>query len=345
MIFDKRWPDHFDLADPFPKNFYQDGIYVGPTFDEMVHDCTWQTDVSIVNGKEVITLRDHVNKDWFYIRDSEHFINRHTPNKLRTDKNVNNAYANVSDTRRLSNVILGLFGEFSDRVVYLPGRQTGFLNNDNAGGRVFNTWAGPGIVRSLGGDPQPWLDLINRDLPREEEAYQALRWAATLIAKPEVRMLWAWLLMSKETGVGKTTIGETLGYQVGLDNFSAPSESEIEGNYNSWIAHKKLVLVNEIYAGNSYAMANKLKPLITDKMIRVTEKYEKAYAIDNYMQLISLSNDQRALKIAHEDRRWFVPEVAETKWPRNERVRFYEWRDKGPGNGQFGNGRLTSVTM
>ena len=53
------------------------------------------------------------------------------------------------------------------------------------------------------------------------------------------------------------------------------------------------MLVNEIYAGNSYAMANKLKPLITDKMIRVTEKYEKAYAIDDSMQLISLSNDQR----------------------------------------------------
>ena len=69
MIFDKRWPDHFDLADPIPKNFYQDGIYVGvrPS-TRWCTDCTWQTDVSIVNGKEVVALRDRVNKDWFYIQ-------------------------------------------------------------------------------------------------------------------------------------------------------------------------------------------------------------------------------------------------------------------------------------
>jgi len=125
------------------------------------------------------------------------------------------------------------------------------------------------------------------------------------------------LLVSERQGVGKSTLGEKiLAPLVGIDNFVAPTEKTIvDSSFNSWIAHKRLALVNEIYAGNSNAAYNKLKSVVTEKTITINKKFVDEYTIENWVHLICCSNSIRALKLDLDDRRWFVPRVSEEKRP------------------------------
>jgi hypothetical protein len=141
------------------------------------------------------------------------------------------------------------------------------------------------------------------------------RWVATLIAKPDVKMNYGLLLVSETQGVGKTTLGEKiLAPLLGINNVSFPGEKEVVGNqFNTWCSHKRLAVINEIYAGHSAAAYNELKSYATDRTITVNQKYMPAYLIDNWVHVMACSNSPRALHLSTDDRRWLVPEVTEVK--------------------------------
>src|SRR5690606_34856136 len=50
----------------------------------------------------------------------------------------------------------------------------------------------------------------------------------------------------------------------------------------------------------------RLKPVITDPKLRIEEKYQVTYTIDNHLNLICFSNHRDAIKLSAGDRRWFV---------------------------------------
>ena len=86
-----------------------------------------------------------------------------------------------------------------------------------------------------------------------------MRWCATLVARPDIRMEYGVLLISEMQGVGKGTLGERiLAPLVGPWNCSFPTEQSIvDSSFNSWIAHKRLAVVHEIYAGHNIKAYNK----------------------------------------------------------------------------------------
>jgi Family of unknown function (DUF5906) len=130
---------------------------------------------------------------------------------------------------------------------------------------------------------------------------------------PEIKMLYSVLLMSETQGVGKGTLGEKiLAPIIGEWNVSFPSEQSIvESAFNDWMANKRLIVVHEIYAGQSSKAYNKLKSQVTDSRVHVNKKYEPAYDLDNWAHVLACSNSLKALKIAATDRRWFIPTVVE----------------------------------
>jgi hypothetical protein len=167
--------------------------------------------------------------------------------------------------------------------------------------------------------------------PNPEERHEVLRWAATLIARPETRMEYGLLLVSERQGVGKTTLGSSiLAPLVGTQNVGYPTESQIvQSEFNGWLANKRLCVVNEIYSGHSWKAYNKLKSAITDREIEVNEKYQRSYTIENWCHVFACSNSMRALRIEEDDRRWFYPEVTEDKWPREKFEHFHNWLKSG----------------
>src|SRR5262249_29297482 len=153
---------------------------------------------------------------------------------------------------------------------------------------------------------------------------------ATLIARPEVRMMYGPLLISEPTGVGKTTHNVVLARQVRYHNASFPSAEYITDTpYTDWAVRKRVVIVAEIYAGHNAKAFNKLKTTITDNPLWAHEKYVKPFPIDNWAHFLPSSNSLRALKLDDHDRRIMVPGVTEKKLPLEEATKFYKWLDNG----------------
>jgi Family of unknown function (DUF5906) len=188
-------------------------------------------------------------------------------------------------------------------------------------------------VRPVHGDPGPWLEFMEQLVPNEEDRHNTLKWCATLMAKPEVRMQIALLMISEKQGVGKTTLGgEILASIIGKENTSFPGSNEMTSQFNSWVAHKRLAVVNEIYHGASWKVYNDLKSVISDKEIMVNTKFVKAYTIENWCHVFACSNSMKALKMTREDRRWLIPQLTDVIWPREKFIAFYEWLDNGGRN-------------
>ncbi|MBL4557583.1 MAG: hypothetical protein JKP98_12410 [Rhodobacteraceae bacterium] len=164
----------------------------------------------------------------------------------------------------------------------------------------------------------------------EEELKHVLKWCATLIARPSIRMGYGLLLISEQQGIGKTTLGaHILAPLVGLHNTSFPGENDITSAFNEWVAHKRLAVISEIYSGSSWRAYHALKSVITDREVTVNQKYMRQYVVENWCHVLASSNSMRALKMENDDRRWLYPEMAEVPWPREKFDFFRAWLTTG----------------
>ena len=147
---------------------------------------------------------------------------------------------------------------------------------------------------------------------------------------PDIRMKYGLLLASAMQGIGKTTLCEMLRRLVGEHNCSAPSAKDVvESQFNHWITRKRLVFVNEIYAGTDWTAYNKIKSYVTDDTLLANEKFIPPYHIKNWAHFILCSNATVALKLDALDRRFLVPTLAETKQPPEFWQRLHDWLDGG----------------
>jgi hypothetical protein len=170
-------------------------------------------------------------------------------------------------------------------------------------------------------------------IPNETERVTVMRWCATLIARPDIRMVWSLLLISEKQGVGKTTLAMSiLRPLIGFLNTSNPSEAELEGSFNGWAARKRLAVASEIYSGHSRKMYDILKAVVSDPTVRINEKYIGGYDISNFVHVVACSNSLKALHLDDEDRRWFLPRLTEELKPKEWWADFYAWL-KGDGLG------------
>lgn len=327
IYFDERWPPSWDMADDMPeKGFYNGKRYVGPQMQELLTPATWATDVIPVgkSGKAYVA-RKNFKEDWIHSIEPEVFIHRSWPHKMLMADAFNSRvrpFSHVPDTAALlreDDVSKGLI------LKYDPSNKPGIFTNPTEG-RFINTYSLPAILPEKG-DVKPFLSFIDDLIEDETDKGNLLKWCATLIACPHIRMTYGVLLISEMQGVGKGTLGEKiLAPLVGLLNTSFPSEKEmVDSNYNYWLAHKRLAVVHEIYAGHSSKAYNNLKSVITDKYVTVSKKFQAHYEIENWMHIFACSNSMRALQMSLDDRRWLVPKVTEDKKPWEYWQRLNHW--------------------
>jgi hypothetical protein len=168
-------------------------------------------------------------------------------------------------------------------------------------------------------------------IPAKEDRDHLMKWSATLIAMPHIRMSCGILLVSEEQGVGKTTFAEKIMMPlVGKHNTSFPSAQEAtQERFTSWRLFKRLAVIAELHDGDTAKAYNRLKAAITDDWIRCEEKYEKAFDVKSFIHITASSNSLRALKLSRADRRWFMPGVTEQKRPHQEWVELNAWLEAG----------------
>lgn len=335
LQFTNEWPASFDLADKFPDKMFKelDGrtYYTGPAFKSCVHPATWATDTlppAKKGGRGAVVLREHFKDMWAYVEEVDLFVCIEMPNIIRAEKIVNNMLAGFSNVNNTTQLMVRAYRGRSTKLCYRPDVKGRIVTDKTTSAINLHT---PTQIKAAAGNAEPFLDFLRYLFPVKDERIQVERWVATLIARPEVRMHYALLLVSEKQGMGKTTLGEKiLGPLVGDQNVGFPQEKEIvDSAFNGWLANKRLIVVGEIYSGHSWKAYNHLKGYITDRDIEVNEKYQRPYRVENWAHFFVCSNSRRALKMEDHDRRWYYPTLSEVPWPREKFAEFNKWLQSG----------------
>ena len=333
--FTSDFTPSFDLANDFPEKLFEKDRYVGPPFLHCVWPATWATTVGKAEkgGKPPVFLREEFAEQWAYVAPLKLFVHKQSP-QLRYGREVfNDVVSSFSDTKDTAALLIRNSERHVERLAYRPDKAPGAIVDDE-GMPAINVHV-PGSIRAAKKagkkDFGPWLEYLAYMFPDEGDRHQVMRWCATMIARPGTRMTFSMLLFTEKQGVGKGFLAEhVLAPLVGLNNVSMPSESDLLNSaFNGWAAHKRLVIAAEIYGGANWKAYNRLKATLTDRYLWVNEKHEKPYRVENWAHVCASSNDDLALKIDHADRRWLVPQVTETPWPREEFERLHLWLRTG----------------
>lgn len=339
LQFTQDWPASFDLADEFPKSMFkkvgQSTYYVGPSFRSCLHPATWATEQIVgppgpKGGKPTVTLalREEFKNLWAYVEEADVFVCKEMPEILRPELIVNKLLAPFSHTKRTSDLMISSYRGRNTKLCYRPDLTGRTVTDKTTSAINLHT---PTHIKAKPGDASPWIEFLTYMFTDERERKEVMRWCATLIARPDIKMEFGLLLVSETQGIGKTTLGaKVLGPLVGDQNVGFPSEDDIVNSpFNAWVAHKRLIIIGEIYSGHSWKAYNKLKSYITDKDIDYNQKYMRPYRVENWAHVLASSNSRKALKMEETDRRWFYPKVTESKWPRAKFARFNEWLMSG----------------
>jgi hypothetical protein len=334
VIFGAQFDDGFDLGDPMPEALFAeyDGkrSYQGPSLNQLTQPATWATyDIpSGAPGRRAFAITADFAKDWRYITSMGMFVNLRQPETFYSKEQFNQLVRDVSDAADTATIMFRLRSIKVHGVTYAPGLPEGVINM--AGQQMLNVWK-PTQIRPVAGDPRPFLRYLFDLVPDRRERRALQKWIATLIAKPELRMIYAVLLISEAQGVGKTTLCNILAALVGEHNTSFPSQSSIlNGNYTGWIANKRFIVVNELFDGGSgKSFVNSMKDKITDDLVEVNIKYQPQYTAPNRSHFIFCSNEPLPAFFPKQDRRWFIPTVTEKIRSRAYWKALRDWLDNG----------------
>lgn len=328
--FTDDFPPSFDLADPFPEQMFRGSrkFYVGPTFRQCLDPATWATDlVPQPKGRPIARLRESFKEMWAYSESADLYVCKEMPTRRRSDQMINKTLAPFSDIDNVGRLIQRAYEGRTVGLCYRPDSEGLMVTYQDS--QSINLHVGADVVPQFG-DVGPWEEFCEYLFVNADERHQVKRWVATLIARPDRRMGYGLLLISEHQGVGKTTLGSrVLAPLVGTWNVGYPSEVDILGTFNGWLAHKRLVLIGEIYSGSSWRAYNALKSAITDHELMVNEKYQQPYMIENWAHIVACSNSMRALKMEQDDRRWLYPEITEQAWSPDKFEDFRAWLDGG----------------
>ena len=336
--FGDVFPDGFDLGDPFtpeklPKLWKEKKgrlTWVGPSFEDCLSPATWATEVHKTEGEKgrpSYSLRKEFAKEWMFSVRPMSFVNRLTLRRYGKDE-FNVLVAPFSDVLDVAERLHRRLASAAETLAYEPGKASGLIPTGS--GMVINLYR-PSEIRPVKGDIEPWTEFMEHLIPDKQDRDNTLKWCATMMARPDIRIHYSVLLISEEQGVGKSTLAEKIMMPlVGRSNCSAPTSAEATNpQFTTWALFKRLAIIAEIYDGESSKAYNRLKTTITDVTVRAHEKYEKPYDVPNWVHVIACSNSFKALKLAVNDRRWFVPGVTEKKRPHEKWVELNTWLSDG----------------
>ena len=172
-----------------------------------------------------------------------------------------------------------------------------------------------------------WKHIICAD---DEAAYNyVLNWVANILQNPLAQNRTVLGLIA-EQGVGKNEFFCCPIQNILTNDYSyeTGNANNIFGEFNSPIAHKKLVILNEAKSSDSKSSQcidyDTFKDVITSKTITINAKGEQQYVIDNVMNMIITSNNNMPFRIQDNDRRMVFldvsnqfAEIADTEENRN----------------------------
>lgn len=146
------------------------------------------------------------------------------------------------------------------------------------------------------------------NLLRESEYRKTItEWMAYNVKYPGRKIRWAPLLQGAQ-GCGKTFLASALQAVLGISNVIMVEAGALGQSWNEWASSSQVVALEELrVAGhNRFEILNKLKPLVTNDYISVSQRHVDHRNEHNITNYIFFTNHHDALPLDDSDRRHFV---------------------------------------
>lgn len=130
---------------------------------------------------------------------------------------------------------------------------------------------------------------------------------AFLVQNPGKRLNWAIMMQGVESD-GKTWFAGLLSAVLGPENVNNLAASSLEEKFSSWSEGAQVVFFEEIrlHGHNRYDVLNKVKPLITNRIVSVRRMNTDVYQAINQSTYFLTTNFRDALPLDDNDSRYFI---------------------------------------
>lgn len=177
--------------------------------------------------------------------------------------------------------------------------------------RTVNLFRGMPIKPSLKGSCRKLIELL-QFLCGEAGQDQApvtdwvLKWIAYPLQHLGAKMQTAIVMHGMAEGTGKNlfwgAVREIYGRYGALI-----TQTELESPYNAWMSQRLFMIANEVISRQELRHhVGRLKNMITESPLPISEKYLPTRYEDNHMNMVFLTNEIHALQISPNDRRYMV---------------------------------------
>ncbi len=173
-----------------------------------------------------------------------------------------------------------------------------------SGRPCINTYI-PAIINFGTGPVDMFLFLINKLFPEKQDQDIILNYAAACVQYPGTKFRWCPVVQGME-GNGKSLIMECVGHAVGEDFTHIPQAHDLANKFNSWIAEKLLITVEEVFTVDKRETIEALKTMVTNRRIPSQGKSENTVTIDNRANFWMCTNHKNALMKTKKDRRYAI---------------------------------------
>ena len=276
-----------------------------------------------VKDKENNTVTDRSNfKDWIFVEAQEKFYNirGHYFNSITTLQKTLSYCLGEQKVFDLVNM-----GQLSRCVGLAFQPHAGqFLEKD--GYRYFNMWR-PALLKAVENPVDLFIDFMKHFWPTDYK--YAIEWMAAIAQK--IRPRYMLLIHSAENQIGKSSIiGEIMRRICGKHNSVSLKEKHIHSDYNGYLSHAHLVLIEEMHAGSAkLQFYNVIKEMITENQIMLNEKYEKSFMIDNHAVFLAFTNYFDAMMAKEKDPRVLFLSTFQKPLPREKYNQIHAWLKNG----------------
>ena len=237
------------LGDPFPKNLFQErpeggSHYDGPPVGDCLHPATWATSQRSKRrgkkkGRPSYRLRDAFADQWVWIAQLGMFGHRQGLVSMLDAATWNAKTGGFRTWRGWRIYFIEVRVDEVEGVDYLPGVPERLVQGPGQK-LAYNLYVDSGVPAAPDICAEPWLEFVAYLVPNERERGEVLRWIATLLARPKIRMGYSLLMVSERQGVGKSLLGTILADCVGRNNASSPGISDIMSDFNAWSAQSPI---------------------------------------------------------------------------------------------------------
>jgi len=121
------------------------------------------------------------------------------------------------------------------------------------------------------------------------------------------------LVLRGKQGTGKGTFINAIGKLLGPHFAPLASLDQILGRFNSHLKNAILIFADEAIWGGNKKEIGTLKSLITEPRLFIEAKGRDGYWIDNFKHLVVSSNEDWAVHLDPDDRRFFVLDISNTR--------------------------------